>query len=298
MGCGQKEGTMSTRSAIAICDKDFATTGNFKGNYHHWDGYPSGLGRTLWEIFQGTHYLGQKFTTTKERLNYLIKAHPAGFSSINDVHEYKAANALDVKEAIAEYLGRGHRDIAFANERYVVGKCKHCWNKQMPSDEAERKAIYKAYNEHNYCRGNGEAECHCHGEWGGSVRDEKKYVITQKNASYSGCEWVYAIDPATMKMYVMSSVNEDGSKMIGMFGSGNPDAQWKPVGVVDLNDPAEPDWDRVQYGASLDVYNQYRAMPHHVECMENASDEDAYCPKGHPFYKGRRYPGDVCEGRS
>ena len=34
---------MSTRSLIARKTED-----GFEGTYHHWDGYPTGLGYTLW----------------------------------------------------------------------------------------------------------------------------------------------------------------------------------------------------------------------------------------------------------
>lgn len=38
---------MSTRSIIAIQNKK-----GFKGGYHHWDGYPTGLGEYLFDTFQ------------------------------------------------------------------------------------------------------------------------------------------------------------------------------------------------------------------------------------------------------
>lgn len=30
--------------------------------------------------------------------------------------------------------------------------------------------------------------------------------------------------------------------MIGMFGCGDPDAKWKVIGEIDLDNPNEPDW--------------------------------------------------------
>jgi hypothetical protein len=65
---------MSTRSVIAR-----ATKTGFAGVYHHWDGYPEGLGATLFAAFNG-HFnkdLGKM-------LRYLINEHPAGWSSIAD----------------------------------------------------------------------------------------------------------------------------------------------------------------------------------------------------------------------
>ena len=60
---------MSTRSAIARVHGD-----GFLGVYHHWDGYPTGLGKTLWD---NTHKM-----PLKELLNLLIDQHPAGWSTI------------------------------------------------------------------------------------------------------------------------------------------------------------------------------------------------------------------------
>ena len=64
---------MSTRSVIAR--KDGLT---FKGVYHHWDGYPSGLGATLFGLRNG-QYKGD----TQAMLKALIDEHPAGWSTLN-----------------------------------------------------------------------------------------------------------------------------------------------------------------------------------------------------------------------
>ena len=71
-----KQKIMSTRAAIA------RLTGQekpeFKGVYHHWDGYCSALGATLYALYQG-HFnkdLGLMLET-------LIDKHPAGWSTIN-----------------------------------------------------------------------------------------------------------------------------------------------------------------------------------------------------------------------
>ncbi len=83
-------------------------------------------------------------------------------------------------------------------------------------------------------------ECYCHGD-----RHEKGQIVTEANAATIGGEWVYAFDETTSRMFVLSSYNENGHKMIGMFGSGNPKATWKVVASVDLNGQ-EPDWKRLE----------------------------------------------------
>lgn len=41
---------MSTRSAIARIEDE---PGHFTGSYHHWDGYPTGLGAWLYQAYKG-----------------------------------------------------------------------------------------------------------------------------------------------------------------------------------------------------------------------------------------------------
>ena len=64
---------MSTRSVIARIDKDV-----FVGRYHHSDGYPSGVGKTLYTLYNGFF----KRDATR-MLEVLIDEHPAGWSNIN-----------------------------------------------------------------------------------------------------------------------------------------------------------------------------------------------------------------------
>ena len=61
---------MSTRGAIARLSGE-----GFKGVYHHWDSYPSGLGKALWDTYQ-------KVGVLDAMLDGLIDQHPAGWSSI------------------------------------------------------------------------------------------------------------------------------------------------------------------------------------------------------------------------
>src|SRR2546422_9347160 len=63
---------MSTRSAIARRKGD-----GFEGRYHHWDGYPTGVGQTLWQLYHGhfEHNLPQM-------LHFLLDEH-TGWSTIN-----------------------------------------------------------------------------------------------------------------------------------------------------------------------------------------------------------------------
>jgi len=68
---------MSTRSMIAR-PLTSSPTGRIEGRYHHWDGYLSGVGQTLWQLYFG------HFNRDVEAMHtFLIDDHPAGWSTIN-----------------------------------------------------------------------------------------------------------------------------------------------------------------------------------------------------------------------
>lgn len=91
---------MSTRACIARIQGD-----GFLGVYHHWDGYPTGLGKTLWQLVRDN---GR--TTT---LKVLIDRHPAGWSTINGKDWTKVPGFVE--------LGTPHEDAADRPECYCHG---------------------------------------------------------------------------------------------------------------------------------------------------------------------------------
>lgn len=66
---------MSTRGAIARLTGTLPP--RFRGRYHHWDSYPTGLGRMLWHLYHG-HF--QQDLNAMLRL--LLDEHPAGWNTI------------------------------------------------------------------------------------------------------------------------------------------------------------------------------------------------------------------------
>lgn len=78
---------MSTRGAIVRFTNGETT--EFAGRYHHWDSYPSGLGKTLWGLYHG-HFKKD----LKLMLQVLIDEHPAGWSTINGADFNKAAGYI------------------------------------------------------------------------------------------------------------------------------------------------------------------------------------------------------------
>jgi hypothetical protein len=87
---------MGTRAVIAAPEGD-----GWKGVYHHWDGYPSGLGVTLHEGF--SQFLGMsRCEATPEQLREaavamrqkLILDQPGGWSTINDCDLTKPGHSI------------------------------------------------------------------------------------------------------------------------------------------------------------------------------------------------------------
>ena len=70
---------MGTRAVIARAIlEDGQYTGKFVGVYHHWDGYPTGLGLKLIELLNG------KFKGNLEKmLTWVIDTHSAGWSTLH-----------------------------------------------------------------------------------------------------------------------------------------------------------------------------------------------------------------------
>jgi len=65
---------MGTRGVIARQTGEHS----FKGRYHHWDSYPTGLGATLYDLAR-TQFAGD----VPRMLKVLLDEHPAGWSTIN-----------------------------------------------------------------------------------------------------------------------------------------------------------------------------------------------------------------------
>ncbi len=76
---------MGTRGCIARRTED-----GFTGVYHHFDSYPSGLGKALWRAFHG-HFNGDLERMEKE----LIDDHPAGWSTVVEVDWSKPAGYVE-----------------------------------------------------------------------------------------------------------------------------------------------------------------------------------------------------------
>jgi hypothetical protein len=145
---------MSTRSIIARATGE----GTFKGVYHHWDGYPTGLGKNLTEI------LVSPFANDLPRmLHALIDEHPAGWSTIV------------------------HKDFTLA-PGYTWENVKH------PSCEGKSDAEYHAAMEtYRTMPDMRRPQCYCHGE-----RCEEAQTLTECDDANTEWAYVFDEDERVM----------------------------------------------------------------------------------------------------
>jgi hypothetical protein len=216
---------MSTRAAIARPDEGFGESHHhFAGVYHHWDGYPEGLGATLFTI-QRSAFAGD----LERMVAVLIDEHPAGWSTINNA-DWTLEPGFDDRGEHACICGEPNW------KHYTQNYAGRGLAAPAPHPEVGPNAAFgHAFADRRDPHG---PECYCHGG-----RAEEGWVVTHDNASGSGCEWVYVIDAKKRTMTVLSSMVE-GRKMIGAFGMGDPDAEWWPIARVDL-DGVEPEWETI-----------------------------------------------------
>lgn len=106
---------MSTRAVIAR-----KTQSGFTGRYHHWDGYPSALGATLFTIYQG-HF----DRDLPRMLKYLLDDHPAGWSTINDA-DFALEAGYDLVKAPQCYChgGRSEKGCRYTEANAQASGCE------------------------------------------------------------------------------------------------------------------------------------------------------------------------------
>lgn len=235
---------MSTRAAIARPSGD-----GFQGRYHHWDGYPDGLGQTLYELAQTNRNRAQLDLDptpwdgdVEKMLEVLIDQHPAGWSTINGKDMRRTPGFSDDHMSGTCVCGKDEKAHFCQYNKPHEGPSP-CNGGVPATDGFSNRHLGHLFEE--TAESKAEAadralipECYCHGG-----RDEGAWDVDEKNAAGSGVEYAYVFSP-NRKMTVLSSYTEiDGqpAKMVGFFGMGDPNSEWKAIGYVDLDGP-QPDW--------------------------------------------------------
>lgn len=225
---------MSTRSTIA---REHGT--GFKGVYHHWDGYPSGLGHTLFHLYRG-HFK----KNLRAMLRFLIDDHPQGWSTIvNADFTLPAGPRADRNLSLCEIC---HRPL-WTHYRQYYGPSSRYWveagRPPLPDSAPKAPNVFPLFDH--------QARAYNVPEGPQSFGKSEDGTIDHTTAAGSGCEWAYVFNEEARAMFIKSSEHPDGSKMIGMFGSGNPEATWQSVAIIELDNPTEPDWKGIEQRLQL-----------------------------------------------
>lgn len=233
---------MSTRAAIARPTNEGEGAITFAGRYHHFDGYPSGLGAVLFDLYHG-HF----DRDLDKMLTVLIDDHPGGWSTV--------WGDFSMEPGYRETLNGTCVCGKTFNEHYCqydMVAARH--SKAYPCGGEFGSHLGHAFDESAESkRLAGRPQCYCHGD-----RSEGEYLITNENASGSGCEFVYVLKqtPDGAVMLILSSYTDIGSptgkkdqKMIGFFGIGDENAEWRPIAVVGLDQTEKPDFEKIEAAA-------------------------------------------------
>ena len=214
---------MSTRGVIARTNSD-----GFTGRYHHWDSYPEGLGATL--------YAWAQHMPLDRMLHLLLDEHPAGWSTIVGTDPALPPGYVDSMDPERRCVVCGMK--GWEHYRQYYGRDGR---PPLPERFAHiPKDVYLLTNhspEYERFPTDSRPQCYCHGD----RKESEDWVLTERNAAGSGCEYAYVFDEATRVMHILASYCKDGHKMIGMFSMGDSEAVWRLVTTVDLDCP-EPDW--------------------------------------------------------
>lgn len=232
---------MGTRAVIARPKGD-----GFEGRYHHWDGYPSGLGRTLWRL-QDAATLGN----TQGMIAYLIDEETVGWSTINgadwsmpkgwrDSHDRDAACA-DCTLPMWRHYAQYYPESTDPADPMVNG--------------ARRRGLIKPGEVLQLGHGH-RAMVVPTGPQSYSARGETGDQMITSDGDDGGAEWAYVITPHALIVFERryGAIGADEGHGTGMLGMGASDTEsggyWAPVAECRWDD-VEPDWDALDQGASV-----------------------------------------------
>ena len=207
---------MSTRSVIAVAESPM----KWEGKYHHWDGYPEGLGKAIMQAYEGD-------------VNELVRA----FLN-EEVHHWSTAVGYNMKLPV-NHKPEGADVCAECGEvEWRHWKQNYEKHGEKAPDVEDYMVFGHPFRDPYY---SGKLSKDLYGPVAHLKNDEgEEWICSSENASGSGCEYAYVFVPNgesyQNKVYILSSFRRDGSKMIGMFGSGDPDSAWLCIGYIDLEE--------------------------------------------------------------
>lgn len=235
---------MGTRSVIAEPHGD-----GFRGRYHHWDGCPTGLGSTLWDLYHG-HFAQD----TEAMRKYLVEDEPVGWSTINSANFAlpKAWNDSQDPDSLcakceapmwrhyAQYYPEGSASDPMVNGKRRAGLIAPEQVMQLGHSHEAQQTI------------NGPQSCSARGE----TSDSPDGNWTYSDGDDCGAEWAYVITPRTLFVFERryGLPHDDQGHGTGMFGMGASNTEsggyWAPAADLQWTDN-EPDWEALNQGSPL-----------------------------------------------
>lgn len=232
---------MSTRSVIAEPYGD-----GFRGRYHHFDGYPSGVGHELWDLYHG-HFAGD----VDEMVCYLVTDEPQGWSNIigadfslpkgwHDSHARDNVCAVcgqPMWRHYAQYYPEGSASDPMVNGSHRAGLL-------LPN-----QVVQLGHDFHEIESPQGPQSYTARGETGPG------YYI-HSDGDDGGTEWAYVLCSRSLFIFERryGMPHDDQGHGTGMFGLGASDTAdggyWAPVAEIAWNTD-EPDWQALDQGSPL-----------------------------------------------
>lgn len=176
---------MSTRSVIARTVGD-----GFEGRYHHFDGYPGGIGKTLYTLANT-----QFKDNIKRMMEILVDEHKAGWSNINNRN-------FSVTPGYREYDNR---------------KVAEDFRKDGETMSVSYDKLYE------WERQNIGPECFCHGD-----RQETTEILIAQEGESNWTDWAYAIDEDSMMMGVFNNLSK-GWALVSVVDLNGPEPDWQTI---------------------------------------------------------------------
>ena len=181
---------MSTRAVIAR-----AQNGSWIGRFHHWDGYPTGLGLAIQQNANGL-FKGD----LAGLMHLLIDEHPAGWDSIVD-------KDLSLPAGLQDMVPSHSLPCTICGEYGAAHLCQNIKDHPQPLPCGKNYAFHLGH-EHQADPVEVEKlgrypQCLCHGEGQGEA-----WAVTPENIGDSWCEWLYVVDVEAQTMAVRSSYDD------------------------------------------------------------------------------------------
>lgn len=171
---------MSTRAIIA---EPTGTVGHWRGRYHHFDGYPNGLGRTLHELFGTKH-----FPDVETMRRVLLHEHTA-WSTINGVDWDLTpgfSSGQDFNCAKCGAHQRAHYRQHYADQKLLPPPAMA---------DPTNPVLVLGHGAEAPPKGAEAPRCYCHGE-----RSEVGDWITDLGDD-AGAEWAYVLESDALVVY-------------------------------------------------------------------------------------------------